>query len=362
MSQVFLFSYDAAATPLHGLRRVFSKAGFKSAVPSGGSVAIKLHMGELGNIRYLRPVLVREAVDAVLGCGGRPFLFDTIVNYPSSRETKESYLDTAARNGFAEATMRAPVVIADDDDEMEIITVADRVDGTSLTEIKSPRSLLQSSFMVVLSHVKGHDLSGFGGAIKNLAMGCVSRESKRAQHSVNMPIFKNEAACDGCGKCAEACPTDAIEIIEGRPVRNDDECTYCCSCFFACPSGCWAWPPGAKEKIQVNMAHSARAVVSAFGGQIAYVNFIQDVAPHCDCAAPSGNALIQDVGIAASFDPVAIDKASLDLIDKAPVVAGALAVKPPDILGKLHNTDCLTQLRTAEKLGMGTMQYELITV
>ncbi len=362
MSQVFFFSYSSSRTPLKGLNALFSKAGFQSVVPAGGSAAVKLHMGELGNIRYLRPVLVRHVVDLVSQQGGKPFLFDTTVNYPSSRETRKDYLDTATRNGFAEATMNAPVVIADDDDEMAVVPISQRIDGTNLIEIETPRMLLDCALVVMLTHAKSHDLSGFGGAVKNLAMGCVSKNGKRAQHSVNMPVLREDRECDACGKCAEACPTGAIQMVEGVPVRDDAQCTYCSTCMFACPSHCWVWPPDAKERAQVNMAHAAAGVVSACKGGLIYINFIQDVAPHCDCAAPSGNPLVQDVGIAASFDPVALDSASLDLIDRAPVVSGALSASPPDILGKLHGTDSTIQLRTAEKLGLGEMKYELTTV
>jgi uncharacterized protein len=362
MPQVFFFSYKGKENALTGLERLFDRSAFAGMISRGEPVAIKLHMGERGNIRYIRPVFARKVVDIIKAKGGKPFLFDTVANYPGGRESKEKYLDTAARNGFVEASVSAPVVITDDDDELKTITIVNQVDGCKLKEIKAPSLLLKSSCLIVLSHVKGHELTGFGGALKNLGMGCVSTEAKRAQHRVNMPIFAEERECNGCGKCADACPPDAITLVDGKPRRVDAECTYCGTCYFICPSHCWIWPPGAKEKLQVYLGHVASALLSEYKGKIAFVNFIQDIVPYCDCAAPSGNPVVQDVGMAFSFDPVAIDKASLDLIDNSPIIPGVTSVEPPDILGKMHHTSSLVHLETAEKLGAGSLTYKLVAV
>ena len=362
MGQVFFFSYKEEENALTGLERLFDRSALEGMIPVGESVAIKLHMGELGNIRYIRPVFVRKVVDIIRSKGGKPFLFDTVSNYPGGRESKKKYLDTAARNGFVQASVNASVVIADDADELQTVAIRNLLEGCELKEIKVSSLLLKPSFLVVLSHVKGHELTGFGGALKNLGMGCVSTSTKRAQHRVNMPIFAEERECNGCGKCADDCPPDAITLVDGKPRRVEAECIYCGTCYFKCPSHCWIWPPGSKEKLQVYLGHSASAVLSGYKGKVVFVNFIQDIVPYCDCAAPSGNPVVQDVGIALSFDPVAIDKASLDLIDKSPIIPGATSMKPPDILGKMHHTNSLVQLETAEKLGAGTLKYKLVPV
>jgi len=362
MSQVFFFSYKDNKNPLTGIQRLFDRSGFPGMISKGDSVVMKVHMGELGNIRYIRPVFVGKVVDIIKGRDGSPFLFDTVANYPGERNTKKKYLNAAVKNGFAEATVGAPVAITDDEDRLLRIAIKNQIDGCRLTEIKVTSLLLKSSSLVVLSHVKGHELTGFGGALKNMGMGCVSTETKRAQHKVNMPIFAEERGCNGCGKCVDECPTDAIVMVDEKPQRAEAECIYCGTCYFCCPSHSWVWPPGSKEKLQVYMGHVASALLSEYKGKIAFVNFIQDVVPHCDCAAPSGNPVVQDVGIAFSFDPVAIDKASLDLVDKSPIIPGATSAKPPDILGKMHHTSSLIQLETAEKLGAGSTKYKLVPV
>ena len=180
MSQVLFFDYSKGRNPLRGIHTLIERSGFEEMLPNGGSVAIKLHMGELGNIRYIRPVFVRAIVDSVRDRGGRPFLFETVASYPGERDTKEKYLNTAVKNGFAEATVGAPVVITDDEDKQEIIQISNRINECELEWAKVPSLLLESPCIVVVSHVKGHDLTGFGGALKNVGMGCVSSETKRA--------------------------------------------------------------------------------------------------------------------------------------------------------------------------------------
>lgn len=362
MSQVFFFRYAGTTNPLAGLRRLVSKSQLQQMIPKHKPVAVKLHMGELGNLRYIRPAFVRQVVDIVKKEKGRPFLFDTVAAYPGQRRSKEQYVRTAAQNGFVRASVNAPIMVAGDEDEQRSIPITERIDGCRLAEAKVPEMLLRAPFLIVLSHVKGHELTGMGGAIKNLGMGCVCTKTKQAQHNVNMPVFGEAGECDGCGKCAEACPANALEIVGALPVRATTECTACGTCHFVCPSHCWAWPPGSKESLQTYLGHAAGAVMSAYGNRMVFINFIQDVVPLCDCAAVSGLPVVQDVGIVLSFDPVAADKASLDLIDQAPIIPGATSARPPDLLGKIHNTSSLVQLQTAEKLKLGTLKYDLVQV
>jgi uncharacterized Fe-S center protein len=362
MSGVLFFSYSKEMNPLDGLKLLFSRSRLLENIPTGADVAIKLHLGELGSVRNIRPVFAWQVATLIKEQGGRPFLFDTVSGYPGHRRTAADYLTTAAINGFTETGTGVAVAIAGDEDSFQTVAVNNRIDGASIEQVEVPDKLLKSQVLLVLSHVKGHDIAGFGGAIKNLAMGCVTSATKQRQHIVNTPLLKENAECNACGTCVEICPGGALSIVENTVRKDDAKCTHCTTCFFCCPSNCWVLPEGAKEKLQVNLAHTAAAVLSAYRGQVIYVNFVQDVISHCDCMPTSAPPIVQDAGIALSLDPVAIDKASLDIIDRSPIIEPTATPKPPDILGKIHHTDCYIQLRTAEKLDIGEMNYSLVTV
>jgi uncharacterized Fe-S center protein len=360
MADVFFLDYSKGKSILTGLERLSTEAAILRRVPKGGSVAVKLHMGELGNISYLRPVFVRRLVDVIKKQGGEPFVTDTVALYPGGRDTESKYLSTAAFNGYVEESVGAPVVIADGDGHDGIsVLVENSLEGCGLRDVKIATRIYEADFLLVLSHVKGHMITGYGGAVKNLGMGCVTKDAKRAQHRVNPPLL-DEAKCDACESCIRICPSKALVMERGKPVRDSQRCVYCSSCLFACDSGAFWWERGNKERFQVYLAHAASAVMSRFKGRIGFLNFLQDVTPCCDCAAPAGKAVVPDIGILASLDPVAIDKASLDLIDKAPVIDSLDSSGSSDKMGRLHNVDSLVQLRVAEELGLGNMGYHLV--
>ena len=362
MAEVYFLDYSKNQNILQALKDLFTKSSLAETIPRQGSVAVKLHMGELGNITYIRPIFVRSVVDLINRAGGKPFVTDTTTLYAGGRNTPERYLATAASNGFVEASMGAPVVIADDDgDEGVAVAIESPVAGCQLKDIRVATRIYHADSLMVLSHVKGHGQTGFGGAIKNLGMGCVTKKSKRAQHAVNAPVL-DESLCDGCGTCVDVCPEHALSIVDEKLVRDEELCTNCSACIDHCPNEALSWPEGSKEQLQVCLAHSAWAVVKNFNGRVGFINFVQDVTPQCDCAAPAGLPMIQDVGILASLDPIAVDKASLDLIDRAPLVVSPAPASPPDLLGRMHGTDSLVQLRTGERLGLGSLEYRLITI
>ncbi len=358
-SKVYFLDYSREPDILPGIERLCRGSGMLKAISKGDSVAVKLHMGELGNITYIRPAFVRKVVDLVKKQGAKPFVTDTVSLYPGRRDTGSKYLSTAAYNGFVKETVGAPVVIADGDgDDGWEVAVESAVGGCDLRGVEVARGIYEADFLLVLSHVKGHMITGFGGAVKNLGMGCVTKQSKREQHRV-CPAVLDDAKCDGCEGCLEACPADALSMRDGKPQRDPEKCIYCSSCLFACGCRALLWEKRNKERFQVYLAHAAAAVTRGFEQRIGYINFVQDVTPHCDCAAPAGRALFADVGILAATDPVAVDKASLDLIDKARMIGPQRAISGPDKLGKWHQVDSLVQLRTAQELGMGSLEYDL---
>ena len=357
-SEVFFFPYDKGRAFLRGLRILFSKVA--DVVSTGDSVAVKVHMGEYGGSAYLRPPIVRRVCDLIKEAGGKPFVTDATTLYPLGRFTGSKYLATAARNGFTEESVGAPVIIADGQRGYsgEWVDIPGQVSGCSLDKIKIARKIFNADSLIVLSHVKGHDLSGLGGSIKNVAMGCVTKESKAAQHKVNRGVI-DLSKCTGCGQCVKACPFKALSLVEEKMMRDEEKCMSCNHCLYLCPEGVYSLPPQARKRFQVYLAHAAAGVLSQFHSKVAFINFIQDVTRWCDCATPSGSPVVPDIGILASTDVVAIDKASLDLIAQSKPLGKFANISSPDILGKINGTDSLIQIKTAQELGLGNMTYQL---
>jgi uncharacterized Fe-S center protein len=357
-SEVFLFPYDEGRAFLRGLKLLFSKIA--NMVSPGDSVAVKVHMGEYGGSAYLRPPIVRRVCDLIKEAGAKPFVTDTTALYPAGRFTARQYLATAAFNGFTEESLGVPVIIADGEQghDGKWVDIPGQVSDCSLDKIKIAREIFNADSMIVLSHLKGHELSGFGGSIKNVAMGCVTKESKAAQHRVNRGVI-DLSKCTGCGQCIEACAFKALSLLEEKVVRDEEKCLNCNNCLYLCPEKVFSLPPRAKERFQVYLAHAAAGVLSRFHSKVAFINFIQDVTPLCDCATPSGLPVVPDIGILASTDVIAIDKASLDLIAQSKPVGEFANISSPDILGEINDTDSLVQIRTAQGLGLGNMAYQL---
>ena len=357
-SEVFFFPYDMDRAFLRGLRTLFS--GVANVVSASDSVAVKVHMGEYGGSAYLRPPIVHRVCDLIKEAGAKPFVTDTTTIYPMGRFTASQYLATATFNGFTEESVGAPVIIADGEQgyDGEWVDTPRRISDCSLDKIKIAREIFDADSMIVLSHLKGHGLAGFGGSIKNVAMGCVTKESKAAQHRVGRGVI-DLSKCTGCGKCVEACAFKALSLLEEKIMRDEEKCMNCNNCLYLCPEEVFSLPPQAKERFQVYLAHSAAGVLSRFHSKVAFINFVQDVTPLCDCATPSGLPVVPDIGILASIDVVAIDRASLDLIAQSKPVGKFANVSSPDILGKINGADSLVQIRTAHELDLGNMAYEL---
>lgn len=339
----------------------------KATIPHierGARVAVKAHFGERGNYTYIRPVFVRRVVDFLRGNGTSPFVTETTSLYPTGfRSSVEDSVETARYNGFTEEGLGCPIVIADEPDGENGVDVflEEARAGCQINRIKVAKHIADADALVVVSHVKGHLLSGFGGAIKHLGMGCTTKSGKRGQHAAHGLVLKYER-CNGCGECVKVCRFSAMRMEGERPVRDEVKCVYCNTCMFSCDQDAIALLDDGKERFQVAMAHAASCVMKTLKGKpVVFLNFVLDVTLFCDCAAPAGNIITHNIGVLASRDPVAIDRASLDLIDASPLFPGVKA-SPPDPLGKLNGTDSSIQIRTMEGLGMGSMSYRLIEV
>jgi uncharacterized protein len=343
---------------VEGLKRLLEP--FAKTVSPGPRdlVAVKIHPGEAGNSSFVKPDRVAAVVRALRLPAGRTFLTDTTVLYSGRRMTAPDCVTLAAEHGFR-VPDTPPFLVADGlrgDDEAVFTAPEEFLTG----DAHLARLICDADLMIVISHFKGHLLAGFGGAIKNLGMGCASRAGKLWQHSTVSPILKADR-CTGCGICAVHCPEGAISIPD-LPVRDADLCTGCGECLGRCPEGAWkvSWDQE-METFNRRMAEYAFCVTRA-ARPVLYVNFITEVVPDCDCMSDSNTALVADIGAAVSTDPVALDQACYDLVRRAEVpegspVAGRAGAGDDKFRAFREDADPELQLRIAESLGIGTRSY-----
>lgn len=330
----------------------------------GDLTAIKLHFGERGNKAYVPPPLVRPAVDALKKLGARPFLTDANTLYVGSRSDSAAHLETAHQHGFSQEAMGCPVIIADGLRGGAYVEVD--VGGKHLKKVKLAHDLAKADAIVCLTHFKGHELAGFGGSIKNLGMGGGARGAKLAMHSDIVPQVK-KSKCTACGRCVAECPSEAIRI-KGHAVIDQTKCIGCGSCIVVCPEHAVrnAWDTG-PQAMQEKMVEHLAGFVKLHRGKLAYLNYVINVSPACDCYGRTDPYIVPDIGICASLDPVALDQASVDLVNKAagqPDSALSNAFRPgSDKFRDIYpEVDWSVQLRYAEDMGLGSRDYRLVEV
>jgi uncharacterized Fe-S center protein len=344
---------------------LLDKVELPKRIKGKGTVAIKLHFGEQGNTSYVRPVFLRRIVERVKALGGRPFLTDTNTLYGGSRANAVSHLVTAEENGFAFSAVGAPLIIADG--LMGNAAVRVPIEGRVYQEVSIAHAIFYAEALVVVTHFKGHELSGFGGAIKNIGMGCASREGKLSQHSTLGPTIKRKA-CVGCKTCVTWCAYEAIEMRDKKAFINPDRCVECGECIVICPEGAIQiqWNEAAPA-FQRKMVEYAIGALKNKGERAAFVSFLTQVSPFCDCYGNSDTPLVGDVGILASNDPVAIDQASIDLVNAQPGNPFSPYTKDlapgADKFRAVHReVDWEVQLAYGEEMGLGQRAYELVAI
>ncbi len=344
------------------INRLFDSAGLGETIRKSGLTAIKLHFGELGNDSYISPVFVRQVVDKVKAYGGKPFVTDSNTLYLGSRSNAADHIETAILHGFDYSVVGAPVIIADGLSGGNTKTI--KIHKKHFKEVIISGDIASSKSMIVLSHFKGHEVAGFGGAIKNLGMGCASAAGKQAQHTARPLIV--EEICIGCGKCVVACPKTAIAIQNEKSSINKSKCIGCFECMTICPERAididWVTEiPQFTERI----VEYALGAVKGKESRIGYMNFLTHITPDCDCVPWSDATIVPDIGILASRDPVAIDAASFDLVNSQHGNSGSLLMhnhgKGADkFKGLRANTDAYRQIMYGEETGLGSSAYELI--
>lgn len=320
-------------------------------VKKGDIVAIKIHPGEYGNTTYMRPVIVRTIVDMVKGVGGIPFITDTTVLYRSHRFDAVNLLHTASINGFNDSSMDAPFICADGlkGDDSTVVSI----NGKYIDKITVASAIAKADSMIIISHCKGHPSSGFGGAVKNLGMGCLDKAGKAAVHFPCIPSIDAEK-CIGCGKCIQRCPWNSIILNDKKAIIDKNKCKGELSCIDACKYEAIESLSECNTEMQIRLGEAALGPVLLLPEKIAYINWIFDLTPGCDCFNFSAPTFSKNIGILASLDPVAIDKASLDLINTQIEIEGNM-----NSMTELWNIDPLIHLKHAEKMGVGSMEYIL---
>ena len=371
-SKVFFTDFRTKA---HGdglptkLRKLIRKAGLADIDMDGKFVAIKMHFGELGNISYLRPNYARAVVEAVKSLGGKPLLTDCNTMYPGSRKNAIEHLYCAWENGFTPLTVGCPIIIGDGlkgTDDVDVPVVG----GEYVKNAKIGRAVMDADIFISLNHFKGHEMTGFGGAIKNIGMGCGSRAGKTDQHSGGQPRI-SEKRCRGCMKCLAQCANNGLYFVEEtRKMKvNTDNCVGCGRCLGACNFDAISFEnEQAPELLNRRMAEYAKAVVD--GRPHFHISLVLDISPNCDCHAENDAPILPNIGMFASADPLALDQACVDACLAATPMPGSQLydhMHSPDFhdhhdhfKNSTPESEWRSCLEHAEKIGLGTREYELI--
>ena len=349
---------------LQKLDRLIREAGIDKIDFKNKFVAIKIHFGEPGNIAYLRPNFAKVVADYVKEKGGYPFLTDCNTLYVGRRKNGLEHIDTAYENGFTPFSTGCNVIIGDGIKGLSEVYVPVR-NGELCEKAIIGKEIMEADIVISLAHFKGHEMTGFGGALKNIGMGCGSRAGKMDMHSASGPKVKTDK-CVGCGSCMRNCAHGAISIVDKKAVIDRDKCAGCGRCIGACPFDAMAYIGDSSVEItSKKMAEYAMAVLD--GRENFHINIVNNVSPYCDCHSENDVPIVPDIGMFASFDPVAIDVACADAVNAQPVMPNSILAER-DQCHHDHFTDthpvtnwkyCVDH---AEKIGLGTKEYELIEI
>ena len=353
-SQVYFFpasGQESSESLAHKVAALFSNLGLPEKIVPEAFVALKIHFGEKGNTGFIKPPCLSEMIREIGKRRARAFFTDTNTLYVGNRSNSVDHLNLAAEHGFSQEKTGIPTIIADgligrDDDEVA-------VDLPRIQSAKVASAILNSDVLVCLNHFTGHISTGVGAAIKNLGMGCASRAGKLEQHSDAHPRV-NPKVCTNCGVCLDYCPAGAIIQTDGSAYIVNEKCIGCGECLVVCSVGAvkHRWDQD-YIRVQEKMAEYAFAVMKRFQERIGFINFVLTITKDCDCMSTKGKIIADDVGILASLDPVALDKASVDLV---------IERSGTDVLRKANEVDWAVQFRHGEKIGLGRMAYELVSL
>ena len=363
-------------TKMHGdglpvkFKKLIKAAGIADMDMDGKFVAIKTHFGELGNVSFLRPNFARALVDVVKELGGKPFLTDCNTLYPGSRKNALEHMECAWLNGFTPYTAGCPIIIGDGLRGTDDVAVPVR-GGELIKEAYIGRAVMDADIFISLNHFKGHECMGFGGALKNIGMGCGSRMGKKDMHKSGKPQVDPEL-CRGCGKCALSCANNGLEM---NPVTHKmevtDSCLGCGRCIGTCNFEAIRFTDDlANDMLGKRVAEYSKAVID--GRPNFHVTLVVDVSPNCDCHCENDTPVLPNIGMFASFDPLALDRACADACLAATPLPGSQItdnLNNPDFVDQHDNfkncrptVDWESCLLHAEKIGVGSSSYELVKI
>lgn len=363
-SRVYMIDLKAGPKEnlLEKLARLLETAGLDEVVFPRDLTAVKLHFGERGNTAFVRPVFIRKIVECVKKTGATPFLTDANTLYAGSRSDAPAHLQTAVQNGFAAEVVEAPLIIADGLRGRSEVAVA--INRKRFKQVYIASEIARADSLLSVAHFKGHELSGFGGAVKNLGMGCASRRGKLAQHSTVTPKVTRKK-CIGCGECVVHCSQGALAVFEEKALIDGEKCIGCGECILICPRSAIQirWNQAIPIFLE-NMVEYTEGVLKGKENKCLFVNFITDVSPACDCYGYSDAPIVRNIGILASRDPIAIDQASVDLVDREAALPDSSLTRNrgpgEDKFGGIYPAvDGSIQLAYAEKLKLGSRRYRI---
>ena len=351
-SSVYFSSLENKKTdsPLDKIKRLLDKCNISKLFNKKELIAIKTHFGELGNTSFIRPIYLRPVIQMLKEMNAKPYLTDTNTLYIGMRTNSVDHIKNAFMNGFNYSTLQVPVIIADGLRGEN--TQAIEVNLEVLKKVKLAADIVNADGMIVISHFKGHELTSFGGTIKNLSMGCASRQGKLEMHSQTKPVVKQKF-CTACGICVSSCKVQAIKIKDKAFITA--KCTGCARCIAICPEKAIhvLWNESS-ESFQKKMIEYAYGVDKVLKSKIIYINVLTSISPACDCYPGNDKPITNDIGFLASLDPVAIDKASYDLVIKEAKLDPFKKIYP--------NINPNIQFEYAKEIGLGSIEYELIRI